>query len=94
MITICKTGRDSEVTIRLSHRNGLAEYSVEYVDANNHTVNLQQLSPVATWNLLLTMSTSMNPTYKVPNRVLLELADDVIKSFAAVISSSVLDGEE
>jgi hypothetical protein len=40
------------------------------------------------------MSTNMVPTYKVPNRVLLELADDVIKSFAAVISSSVLDGEE
>ena len=94
MITICKTGRDSEVTIRLSHRNGLAEYSVEYTDAAGHVANAQQLSPVATWNLLLTMTTSMNPTYKVPNRVLLELADDVIKSFAAVISQNVLDGEE
>lgn len=89
MITICKTGRDSDVTIRLSHRNSLAEYDVEYVGTEGITC-ATQLSPVKAWNLLLGLTTS----YKIPNRVLLELADDVISSFSAVISKSVLDGEE
>jgi hypothetical protein len=89
MITICKVGRDSDVAITITHKDGLAKYRVS-MTFDSEPVVLESLSPVQAWYHLLEYHRS---GYKVPGRVLLELADDIIASLSSCISPSVLAGE-
>ena len=90
MITICKEGRDSNVTITITHKDGLAKYSISNT-VDGQPIVLNNLSPVQAWHRLLEFHRTGS---KVPGRVLLELADDIIASLSTCVSSSVLAGEE